>query len=827
MASKNDYDDLLESFMNNSAKAYDEDKTAREKKADSLPSSYNVSSADKKSKKVERGRKIESELAAKNEKKLKNKKPKKVKTPAQKAFSNIGKVLLGLVMIVGVVGIVCFSVIAIYGYSVVYGDPVFDLTEEASSQNQTSHIYGTDGDKVVEITRLHGEENRIWVDLEDMSEYLPEALVAGEDKRFYKHHGVDWKRTIGVFVRQNNQGGSTITQQLIKNLTDDNKVTYVRKFNEILRALNLERHYSKEQIIEAYLNTIYLSNGCYGVKTAAEVYFGKEVSDLNAAECASLIAITQFPSKYDPLVNPDDNRDRQLWILGEMNSKDNGFLTDEEYNEAKNYEMIFTNSKNYKGSQLKEESTQKDNDEITDYYVDFVITTVQEDLQKMGYTSKKAHDLVYGGGLKIYTAIDFDVQDALEDVYENYRRMPDETVQGAMVVMDYSGRVRGIIGGTGKNKGSLLLNRASMSTRPVGSTIKPLSVYGPALEKSLKDDDTNIYWSTIVQDAPLKVVDGEPWPHNQGGSYSSRNVTLQYGLAQSLNTISARTLDKIGVDYSFNFLSENFHLSTLDSIRDVDYGPLALGSLTNGGTVLDMTAAYASFGNGGSYFEPYCYYKIEDSKGNVIIDKDPDKTKQTALSENTAWVMNKLLQTVMTQGTGTSYKLSGIQCFGKTGTTTDDKDRWFVGGTPDFIAAVWYGYDTPKEIYYSLSSNPSGTIWKTVMSEIYETLDNKGIDYSTEFPETDGIVQRSYCPYCGKLRSGTGVYGWYDVNNLPGNCSGGHAEETTTSDKESDAEKDNDKDGKSTTASKNDNSNTTEAPATTAAPETASKKDEE
>lgn len=816
MASNN-YDDLLESFMNNSAKAYDEDKTAREHKPDNVPSSYSVSSADKRSRKIERGRKIEKNLAAKNAKKRKKRKPVKEKTPTQKALSGVGKVLLGIIMVIGVVGIVCFSVMAIYGYSVVYGDPVFNLTDEARTQNQTSTIYGTDDDKVVEITRLHGEENRIWVDLEDMSPYMPQAVIAAEDKRFYKHHGVDWIRTIGVVVKPSNsgQGGSTITQQLIKNLTDDNKVTFVRKFNEILKALNLERHYSKEEIVEAYLNTIYLSNGCYGVKTAAEVYFGKEVSDLNAAECASLAAITQYPSKYDPLNNPEDNRQRQEWILGEMHSKDNDFLTDDEYNEAINYEMVFTNSKNYKGSQIKEESSKKDNDEITNYYVDFVITTVQEDLKKMGYTSKKAHDLVYGGGLKIYTAIDFDIQDALEDVYENYRRMPDETVQGAMVVMDYNGRVMGIVGGTGKNKGSLLLNRASMSTRPPGSTIKPLAVYGPALEKSLIDDNIQVYWSTVLQDSPLKIVDGEPWPHNQGGSYSSKNVTLQYGLAQSLNTISARTLNIIGVDYSYEMLSENFHLSTIDSVRDVDYGPLALGSLTNGATVLDMTAAYASFGNGGYYYEPYCYYKIEDSQGNVIIEKAPEKTKQEALHESTAWIMNKLLQTVMTQGTGTSYKLSGIQCFGKTGTTTDDKDRWFIGGTPNYVAAVWYGYDTPKEVHYSLSSNPAGTIWKTVMSEVYETLDNKGIDYGTEFPSYDGIVQRAYCPVCGKLSSDSDVYGWYDAKNLPGNCAG-HPDLTTEEDKEKDKEKDN-KDKDTGTTSAGGDKSTTAAQATEAA----------
>lgn len=804
MASNN-YDDLLESFMNNSAKAFDEDKQKREdSSSNKLPSSYNVPTPEKKNKKIQRGREIEKELAAKNAKKNKSKGRKPKRT-----LSNVAKVLLGMLMVVGVVGIVCFSVIAIYGYSVVYGDPVFDLTEQALSQNQTSFIYGNDGDDIVEITRLHGEENRIWVDLDEMSEFMPNTIIATEDKRFRKHHGVDWKRTIGVFIKQNDQGGSTITQQLIKNLTDDNKVTYVRKFNEILRALNLERNYNKDEILEAYLNTIYLSNGCYGVKTAAEFYFGKEVSDLNAAECASIAAITKAPTYYDPLINPENNRTRQEWILGEMNSKENGFLNDEQYKEAMDYEMIFTNSENYKGSQLQEQNNKKDNDDITNYYVDFVIRSVQEDLQKMGYTSKKAHDLVYGGGLKIYSAIDFDVQDSLEDVYENYKRMPDETVQGAMCIMDYEGRVLGIIGGTGKNKGAMLLNRASQSTRPAGSSIKPLSVYAPALEKSKKDDNVNIYWSTMIKDAPFMTVEGEPWPHNQGGGYSSSNVTLQNGLARSLNTVAARTLDMISVDYSYEFLTENFHLSTIDGIRDVDYGPLALGSLTNGATVLDLTAGYVTFGNGGNYYEPYSYYKVTDSQDNVIIEKKPDETKQEALSESTAWLMNKLLQTVMTQGTGTSYKLSGIECFGKTGTTNDDKDRWFVGGTPNFVAAVWYGYDTPKEVHYSLSSNPAGTIWKTVFSEVYEKLEARGDDLSSEFPEFDGIVQRSYCSSCGRLTSDSGNYGWYDADNLPGYC-GGHAEATTAKSDTSD------------TTKKNENSNsgdnaTTAATATTAA----------
>lgn len=805
MASNN-YDDLLESFMNNSSKAYDEDRKIREDNANKLPTSYNV--ADTNNKKIQRGREIEKELA---KKKAKRRPPQKQKTESQIRLSIFLRVILGFVMVCGVVGIVCFSVIAIYGYSVVYGDPVFDLTEEALSQNQTSFVYGQDGDNIVEITRLHGEENRIWVDLEEMSPYMRGAVIATEDKRFEKHHGVDWIRTIGVMVKPSNsgQGGSTITQQLIKNLTDDNAVTYVRKFNEILRALNLERNFSKDQILEAYLNTIYLSNGCYGVKTAAERYYGKDVSNLNAAECAALTAITKAPTYYDPLQNPENNRVRQEWILGEMNSKELKFLTDDEYKEAMDYKMVFTNSKDYKGSQLKDNNSKKDRDDITNYYVDYVITAVQEDLQKMGYTKKKAHDMVYGGGLKIYSAIDFDVQESLEDVYENYKRMPDETVQGAMCIMDYEGRVVGIIGGTGKNKGAMLLNRATQSTRPPGSSIKPIAVYGPALQKSLEDDDVNIYWSTIIKDAPLMIVEGEPWPHNQGGGYSNKNMTLQQGLADSKNTISARTLDKIGVDYAYDMLTENFHLSTTDSVRDVDYGPLAIGSLTYGATVLDMTAAYVAFGNGGYYYEPYCYFKVEDSKGNVIIEKKPEQTKQEALSENTAGVMNKLLQTVMTQGTGTSYKLSGIECFGKTGTTNDDKDRWFVGGTPNYVAAVWYGYDTPKEVYYSLSGNPSGTIWKTVFSDIYEKMDKKNVDYKTKFSVPDGVIQRSFCPICGKLSSGDAVgyqsYGWFDENNLPGYCGGGHADFTR---EKKDGDKNNNKKNETTKANSSSSSST-------------------
>lgn len=759
----NDYDDLLESFMNNSQKVYNDDKERKDK----LPSSYNTFSTNNK-KSSQRIRKKNF----KDNKKVSNKKPPVKKADMPTGLSKFLKILLALVIIFCVVGIVCLSVISIYGYSIVNGDKVFDLDSEKYSQNQTSFLYGYDNDdKLVEITRLHGDENRIWLDMSEMNEHLGDAFISIEDERFQKHHGVDWKRTIGVTVTMSGQGGSTITQQLIKNLTDENSVTFVRKFNEILSALNLEKNYSKDEILEAYLNTIYLSEGCYGVKTAAETYFGKDVKDLNIAECATLAGITKFPTYYDPLINPDNNKERQEWILGKMNKL--GKITDEEYKEAMEYKLVFTNSPDYKGSQVSNDKTSSDSDvKINSYYTDFVISEVLEDLQKMGYSSKKADQMLYGGGLKIYTSIDFDVQDSIEDVYVNYRKMPDETVQGAMVVMDYHGRVLGMVGGAGEKTANRTFNRAWQSKRQPGSTIKPISVYGPALEKSLQDDNLSITWSTTLKDAPLMTVDGEPWPTNEGKVYSNAMTTLQKGLARSWNTISARTLDQIGVNYSYDFITNRFHISTLE-IVDEDYAPMATGAVTNGVTVLDMTAAYQAFGNGGYYCEPYAYYKIEDAQGNVILEKDGDATKEIALSETTAGIMNKLLQTVMTEGTGSSYRLSGVECFGKTGTTTENKDRWFVGGTPEYVAAVWYGYDNPKEVHYSLSPNPCGTIWNYVFRNIYE---RKGINVK-KFEVPDGIVQREYSSVNGLLCSGTGLWGWYDKNNLPATTT---VSETTT-----------------------------------------------
>ncbi|MDE5605002.1 MAG: transglycosylase domain-containing protein [Eubacterium sp.] len=751
-----DYDELLESFMNNSPKVYSEDKDNLSAEENKVPSAYNLDTTNSRdSKPVRRGRVIEKK------KSKRKKKQRDYSSPKMKVL----RVLLGLIMIAGVVAVVCISVMGIYAYSVIHGDPIFDLNEQKYAQRQTSFIYAYDkNNKEVELTRLHGDENRIWVGIDDMSEYLPKAFIAIEDKRFESHHGVDWIRTTGVIVKPQNlgQGGSTLTQQLIKNLTDENQVTIARKFNEILSALNLERYYEKKDILEAYLNTIYLSQGCYGVKTAAEKYFGKDVADLNIAECACIAGITKAPTLYNPLINTAENKKRQKQVLDAMYNEGEGVITKEQYDEAINYELIFTNSKKYKGSKVSSKNKSKTN-AVDSWYIDYVIETVENDLINQGYSKRKAQALIYGGGLKIYSAVDLDVQKAMENVYENRKGIWEDGAQSAMVLMDYKGRVLGIVGGLGKKNNALGFNRAVDAKRQPGSSFKPLAVYAPAFEKSLKDPDFNYYWSTLVKDAPTDTieVDGEPWPTNEGHRYSSDNVTVQRGIANSLNTISARSLLQIGFEYSYTFLTEKFHMSSMVD-QDCAAAPLATGALTNGVSVLDMTAAYQTFGNGGQYYYPYCYYKVTDFQGNTILENSPETTKEQVLSKSTAWIMNKLLQTVMTNGTGTTFKVPSVQCIGKTGTTTGSKDRYFVGGTPEYIAAVWFGYDQQRQVMQSPS--PAGTLWKNVMTEVY---DRKGVN-KKEFPEYDGIVRKAFDPSNGLLANyASGNYGWYDKNNLP------------------------------------------------------------
>lgn len=652
----------------------------------------------------------------------------------------------------------------------VNGDRLIDLEFYKQNQDQTTIIYANDAENnPVELARLHGAQNRVWVSKDDMSEWMGKAFVSLEDKRFEKHNGVDWVRTIlGVAKSKFKQGGSTITQQLIKNLTGENGRTVNRKYNEILSAMNLEKYYDKDVILEAYLNTAYLSHGCYGVKTAAETYFGKDVSELNLAECASLAAITQSPGEYDPLWNPDNNKKRQEYCLRSM--LEQKVITQEQYDEAVAYELIFTNSEKYVE---KEDNSDKDtavDNEIQSYYVDYVISSVIKDLKAAGYSHYEATKMIYSGGLRIYSAVDTKVQDILEDVYVHRTNFPSERVssvedqaQSAMTIMDYSGRVVAIVGGAGEKTENRSNNRAVSAARQPGSSIKPLSVYAPGIEENY------ITWSSKIKNYGI-TWKGKIWPTNYGGDPGSPNsfLTVQYALAISYNTVPAQLLMMMGFKTSYSYLTEKFHISTLNPDIDSQAPSAMVTGGTNGGiTTLEMAAAYASFGNGGKYYKPYCYYKVTDSTGeNVILQNNPEG--EQIISPESAYVMNELMRTVVTSsyGTGRNYGVKGFTTYMKTGTTTDNFDKWCIAGTPYYVAAVWFGYDYNKEI--KASGNPAGLIYKTVMDRVHKGLAVKSFEQYT-----DQVVQKAYCTSSGLL-AGSGctskAMGWYKLSNLPGVC---------------------------------------------------------
>ena len=696
------------------------------------------------------------------------KKPKSPKNLTKKAY-----ILWGILATCVLTVLVVVTTVLVSAIVYVKGDLVVNLDEYKANQNQTSFVYAYDkSGATVELARLHGEEDRVWVDLDDMSPYLKEAFIALEDTRFMKHHGVDWIRTFGVILKPSNigQGGSTITQQLIKNVTNNKEVTIVRKYREILMALNLEENYDKDVILEAYLNTLYLGSGCYGVKTASEKYFGKDVSELDAAECACLAVITKAPTKYNPLLNPEENLKRRNHCLKLMYDDGKGCLNEEEYNAATTENLIFTNSPDYVPSdKIKDTKTANEEEKvINSFYVDYVIQAVRDDLmEKYGYSKQQATNQIYYGGLKIYTAVDLDVQATLEDVYVNRKSFPDmvskkdgSKVQSAMTIMDYQGRIVAMVGQAGAKTQNRGLNRAANSYRQPGSTIKPLATYAPAI-------DMNIYnYSSMIKDYAI-AVNGSLWPHNVDKSLGSgNNVTVKYAIQKSLNTVPARIINyDVGIDNSFNFLRDNFHLSRLDEKEDRTLSPLATGALTNGTTTVEMAAAYATFGNGGLYYKPYAYYKVTNSSGSEIVLSNENPASQRAISEETSDIMCELLQTVDTSYYGTASNVRKFQIMAKTGTTSSDKDRWFCAGTPYYVAAVWVGFDSPETL--NASVNPGGKIFFRVFDDIHKGLDAK------QFPKSSGTVEKSFCSRTGKLASsncGSTQKGWYKITSLPAVC---------------------------------------------------------
>lgn len=632
----------------------------------------------------------------------------------------------GMLTVIAVGG----SVLSYYD-DVVNGGIAIDLDTYKNSQNQTSIMYAYDNDNnLIELARLHGEENRIWIDYDKIPENLQWAFVCLEDKRFWTHPGVDWIRTIGVLINPSyeGQGGSTITQQLIKNLTDDNEATYKRKFNEILRALNLEKNYSKKDILEAYLNTASLGAGCYGVKTAAETYFDKELSELTLSECATLAGITKAPYSLNPYADYEACMKRRNDCLYFMHQE--GKITDEQYEKALKEEIIVQEYK-----QATEEK--KEEVEVLSWYEEYVITQVIADLQKQyGYEYTEAWRQVYYGGLNIYAAVDLDVQADLEDSYEDREGFPRASTrdkdgnlpQSAITVMDYQGRIVGLIGSTGVKTINGGYNRATdpRAKQQPGSSIKPLAVYAPAVDLGLVTASSTILEKAIT-------VNGKPWPRNFNGDHGSgKYVTVENALVRSLNTVPVRILNEmLGTTAAMKYCNEVFHIN-LDPVGDKDLSPLAVGGTRTGVTSLEMAAAFATFGNGGRYYEPYSYFQVTDRNGNIVLDRTKELPEQ-AIKPETASTMLSMLTKAVTQSEGTGYgsKISGFQTFAKTGTSSDNYDKWYCGGTPHYVAAVWYGHDYDINMHTG-SSNPAKTIFKHVFSDIHSGLSSKSFSDVTE-----------------------------------------------------------------------------------------------
>ncbi|MBR6720172.1 MAG: PBP1A family penicillin-binding protein [Clostridia bacterium] len=586
------------------------------------------------------------------------------------------------------------------------------------NMKMTSVLYYEDdnGEQVI-MQNLYSGENRSWVNFDEIPLDMKNAFVAIEDERFYSHPGFDIKRLTGAGLNtilrlfdknRSVYGGSTITQQLVKNLTKEDDRSILRKFREIYRAIRLEKDLSKNDILELYLNTIYLSQNCNGVGSASKIYFDKDISELNLAECASIAGITQYPSLYDPYLNPEANKEKQLTVLSKMLELE--MITQEEYDEAVSYELIFERAAEFDTSYYS-------------YFVDTVIEEVLEDLEtRYNYSPAMAQNLLYTGGLQIKCTIDPEIQAILESVYEdeaNFIRNADgELLQSSMVVIEaVTGEVKGVVGGIGDKGGSRTYNRATAPRQP-GSSIKPISVYAPALDFGI------IHSGSVLNDVKttFTLEDGTTWtPRNSGGYYSGP-VSLKTAISRSLNVPAAQVLHDMGIERSYEFLTEDLGISTLVESRKTDEGiisdkslaPLSLGGLTDGISPIEMAAAYTPFISKGYYTEAHTYTEIYDYNGNLLYSKHP--LRHRAIRSSTATIMAELLSGVVTGGTGSSARFSGVDLAGKTGTTTNNHDKWFVGFTPSLIGATWVGYDTPTNI--SVSGNPAINLWKKVMSQI-------------------------------------------------------------------------------------------------------------
>lgn len=663
---------------------------------------------------------------------------------------------------------ICFVALFIAGISLsIY---IFTLASEptgidlkAKSLNQTSFIYIKDDEtgEFKEYQTLYSTENRIWVDNQDIPQAMKDAVVAIEDKRFYEHNGVDWARTLSAVVNlatgEDTYGGSTITQQLIKNITDDNEVSINRKLREICKALKLEDEYTKDQILEAYLNVVNFGNNCQGVESAAQLYFDKSIKDCSIAECAAIAGITQNPSLWNPLVYPDNNKQRREIVINEM--YDQGKITKSEYDNAmkESANMTFVGFKNTK-------EDDDDNDYVQNWYIDQVFYDLREDLALYYNISEEAaSEKLYTEGLKIYCAMDEKMQSYMEEAAQSIDKSYDYDLQIGSVLMGFDGRVIATVGSSKKKTQALEWDRATHSKLQPGSSIKPVIVYPYAIDNKL------LYYSSVVKDEPVdnwkdengQLVSG---PNNAYYGYKG-DMLLPDAIEWSSNATAVQTMNLIGgPSVAYEQAVTKMGFKSLSEQDTQNTGALSMGGMNGGVSVREMAASYNYLGNGGLYYEPYTYYYVTDSEDNIIIDNREAVPKQ-AYSAETASIMNRLLSYNVTNSAHTNAqyaRISGWDIIGKTGTTDDDKDSWFCGLSPYATMATWCGFDQPASIS---NTSTSARFFSNVMAKYLEGKEQK------EYNLSPNLVEAQYNPYNGLIvttDSPMGKYiGYYTEDNMP------------------------------------------------------------
>jgi len=732
---------------------------------------------------------------------VKKRKKKRSTNPAVRVLKILGTALLSIFLILIITCSIFATVLTIYVLN--FADTTTTISLDKTETSNISRFlsvnpdYDEDDEDSQEYDLYYALKNSnkhvVWADLEDIPQYVQDAFVYTEDERFYSHDGVDFKRTFASFVNVfipiyggRQIGGSTITQQTIKNITGDDSRDSIhgieRKIREIFRSINVEKTYTKEDILQSYLNLVPLTTQEYdiiGVQAAANFYFGKDVKDLNLAEAASLAGMTSWPAANNPYDNMKNNKLRQKYTLDHM--LDNGAISEQEYNEALNYELKITGDITYTSSTIYEDETKDQGP--TSYFMDAAINqTIQIIADYYGISWEDASARLYDGGFTAYTTVDRSMQKKVEKemqkqsnftTYEMNKK--DDTLWSGFIAMDYQGNVKAIVGGRDKKKESRVYNIATDAKRSPGSCIKPIASYAPALDQDL------MTWSTLFTDEPITIkVKGKDkkWPVNysetgDSANWSYQQLTTVEMLTRSLNTLPAQLIKKMTPAYSYNFLKEKLDITTLAD-SDADYSPVTVGGLTNGTKLEELVGAYMIFGNGGKKYDVTYVSKVEDADGNAIYEKS-DGYKQ-AISESTAYVMNRMMQNVITQqdGTGRYAKLNNTDLVGKTGTSSDWFDLSFVGCTPDYVSGIWIGYENPATIPTNEYQN-IGAIWKNVFGDIVENEKHKSFDKTFKMPDT--VEKLTYCTMTGKLASNScysTATGYYKKSNEPEYCSGNH-----------------------------------------------------